>query len=112
MKYFSTSNATTALLIKKINDNNNIVEDATDMHGVIPSANEIDTPTVAATLAKRLRLIQTIQQNDCAPKRTHNTVPLGHDVQPTKVPKPNPQASLNTSSQTAPTNTPGYRANS
>jgi hypothetical protein len=77
-----------------INENNNIVEDATDMHGVIPSANEIDTPTVAATLATRLRMIQTIQQNDGAPKRTHNTVPLGHNVQPTKVPKPNPQASL------------------
>ncbi len=82
------------------------------MHGVIPSANEIDTPTVAATLATRLRMIQTIQQNDGAPRRTHNTVPLGHNVQPTKVPKPNPQANLNTSSQAASTNTPGYRASS
>ena len=68
-----------------INANNNIVEDAIDMHGVIPSANEIATPTVEATLAPRLRVIQTIQQNDVAPKRTHNTVPLEHNVQPTKV---------------------------
>jgi hypothetical protein len=110
-----------------INENNNIVEDATDMHGVIPSANEIVIPTVVANPAMRLRMVQNILPNDIAPKRTHSTVPLGHNVQPTKVPKPNPQASLSTSSQAAPAPepfsrmtlhqqnaylTPGYRANS
>ena len=96
-----------------INDDENIVEDAIHMQlddgansssavvtapvGGIPTATPIDTPTVGATPAMRLRMIQTIQQsNDSATKRTHNnTVPIGHTVHPSKVPKMNPQGNLN-----------------
>ncbi len=99
-----------------INDDENIVEDAIhmqldgdansppavmtapDMRGGIPTATAIDTPTVGATLAMRLSRVKTIQDvNDGATKRTHNnTVPLGYKVHPSKVPKTNPQANLNT----------------
>jgi hypothetical protein len=52
----------------------------------------------------RLRMVQNIQPNDSATKRTHNTtVPAGHTVHPSKVPKPNPQANLSSSSIAAPT---------
>jgi hypothetical protein len=63
-----------------------------------------------ATPAVRLRIIENILPNDIALKRTHSTVPPGLTVQPSKVQKPNPQASLNSSNNVAPT--PGYRANS
>ncbi len=92
------------------------VRTATDMRGGIPSATVIDTPTVVATPAMRLRMVQNILPNDSATKRTHNTtVPSGHTVHPYKVPKPNPQASLNPSSNAASTQntftgmaTPGF----
>ena len=90
-----------------INDDEHIVEDtlrmqidgdanstpavmtAPGMRGGIPTANAIDTPTVVATAAVRLRMIQTIQQsNDSATKRTHNTtVPPGNIVHSSKVEK-------------------------
>jgi hypothetical protein len=92
-----------------INGNDNIIEgavitapavetapDTRDLRGCIPSANEIATPTVEAVPAPRFRVIQTIQQNDSALKRTHINVPLGHNVQPPKVPKPNPKVSMHT----------------
>jgi hypothetical protein len=123
LEYLKSHNG---IVDQPINDNDGIIEEAVrtapavetapdtrDLRGGIPSANEIATPTVEATLATRFRMIQTIQQNEGAPKRTHSTtVPPGHTVHPTKVPKPNPQASLSTSSHAAPTNTPGYRASS
>ena len=93
-----------------INDNNYTVDDTTDMHGIIPSATAIDTPNVAATPVRPPRLIQSILTHDVAPKRTHNSVPSGQNVPPNKVPKPNPQASLNMSNSSA--STPGYVANS
>ncbi len=70
---------------------------APDTLGGIPTATPIDTPTVDATPTMRLRMIQTIQQsNDSAAKRVHNnTVPPGHRVHPSKVPKMNPQGNLN-----------------
>ncbi len=74
---------------------------ASDMRGGIPTATVVDTPTVGATLAMRLSMVQTIIQdaNDGAIKRAHNTnVSLGHMVHPSKVPKLNPQANLNPSS--------------
>jgi hypothetical protein len=112
-----------------INENNNIVEDAVrtapdtgDLRGCIPSANEIDIRTVAANRAISLRMIQNILPNDSALKRTHNTVPPGHVVHPSKVQKPNPQASLNSSNDVAHQQdtfnrmsaygSPGYMANS
>jgi hypothetical protein len=80
------------------------VRTAPDMRGGIPSANAIDTPTVTATPAMRLRMVQTIQQqNESANKRAHDTtVSPEHRVHPSKVPKPNPQANLNPSSNAAP----------
>ena len=71
---------------------------APDMRGGIPTATAIDTPTVNATATKHLRMVVNIlDSNDSATKRTHNnTVPLGHKVHPSKVPKMNPQANLNT----------------
>jgi hypothetical protein len=46
---------------------------APDMRGGIPTANAIDTPTVGATPAMRLSMIQTIQDtNDSATKRARN----------------------------------------
>jgi hypothetical protein len=69
-----------------INGNNNIIEesvmtapavgtatDTRDLRGCIPTANEIDTPTVAATPTMRLRMVQNILPNDSAPKLTHST---------------------------------------
>ena len=97
-----------------INDDENIVEDAihtqlddgassssagvTAPVGDIPTATPIDTPTVGATPAMRLRMIQTIQQsNDSATKRTHNnTVPTGHTVHPSKVQRMSSQGNLST----------------
>jgi hypothetical protein len=99
-----------------INDDENIVEDAIhmqldgdansppgvmtapDMRGGIPTPTAIDTPTVDATPTTRLRMIaNNLDSNDSATKRTHNnTVPLGHKVHPSKVPRTNPQANLNT----------------
>jgi hypothetical protein len=114
-----------------INENNHIIEDALDMHmigyannapavrtapdtrelrGCIPSANEIDTPTVVANPAMRSRMIQNILPNDSAPKRMHNTtVPPGHTVHPSKVQKPNPQITFNRMSAQG---AQGYMANS
>jgi hypothetical protein len=105
---------------ESINDDEQIVEDAMgmqidgdanstpavrtapDMRGGIPSANTIDTLTVAATPAMRLRMAQNILPNDSATKRTHNTtVPPGHTIHPSKVQKQNPQANLNTNSNSA-----------
>ncbi len=71
---------------------------APDMRGGIPTATAIDTPTVNATATKHLRMVVNIlDSNDSATKRTHNnTVPLGHKVHPSKVPRTNPQGNLNT----------------
>jgi hypothetical protein len=106
LEYLKSHNG---IVDQPINGNDNIIEDAVvtaqavetapdtrDLSGCIPSANEIATPTVDVNLAVRFRLIQTIPQNDGAPKRTHNNVPLGPNVQPSKVPKPNPQVSMHT----------------
>jgi hypothetical protein len=140
LEYLKSHNG---IVDQPINENKNVVEDALDMHmfgdantapavrtapdtrdlrGCIPSANEIDTPTVAANRAISLRMIQNILPNDIALKRTHNTVPPGHIVHPSKVQKPNPQASLNTSNNVASTQdtfnrmsahgSQGYMANS
>jgi hypothetical protein len=144
LEYLKSHNG---IVDQPINGNENIIEgavitapavetapDTRDLRGCIPSANKIATPTVEAVPAPRFRVIQTIQQNDSALKRTHINVPLGHDVQQSKVPKPNPQASLSINSQAAPApepfsrmtlhqqnafmrdhhscNSPGYRATS
>ncbi len=74
------------------------VKTAPDMRGGIPSANAIDTPTVVAIPAMRLRMVQNILTNDSATKQS---VPPGHTVHPFKVPKPNPQANLSPSSNAA-----------
>jgi hypothetical protein len=80
------------------------VRTAPDMRGGISSANAIDTPTVAATPAMRLRMVQNLLSNDSATKRTHNTtVPPGHTVHPSKVQNSNPQANLSPSSNAAST---------
>ena len=76
---------------------------AANMRGGIPSANPIDTPTVNATLAPRMRVIENILTNDSAPKRTHNTVPPVDANHPFKVQRVNPQASLSSSNNVAPT---------
>jgi hypothetical protein len=82
------------------------VRTAPDMRGGIPSANPIDTTTVAATPTPRLRMVQNLLTNDQASKRTHNTsVHTGHTVHPSKVQKMNPQANLNASSGVSPTQT-------
>ena len=53
------------------------VRTAPDMRGGIPSANAIDTPTVTATPAMRLRMVQNIQQqNESANKRAHDTAAM------------------------------------
>ncbi len=42
-------------------------------------------------------VVNILDSNDSATKRTHNnTVPLGHKVHPSKVPRTNPQGNLNT----------------
>ncbi len=68
------------------------------MRGGIPTATAIDTNTVNATATKHLRMVVNILDlNDSATKRTHNyTVPLGHKVRPSKVPRTNTQGNLST----------------
>ena len=114
LEYLKSHNG---IVDQPINDNDGIIEgaiktapavesapDTRDLRGCIPSANEIDIPTVVAKPAMRLRMVQNILTNDSAPKRTHSTtVPPGHTVHPSKVPRPNPQASLNPSSNAAST---------
>jgi hypothetical protein len=74
---------------------------AANMRGGIPSANPIDTPTVNATLAPRLRMVQNILDNE-PPRLMHNTsAHAGHTVHPSKVQRLNPQVNLNTSSTAA-----------
>ena len=71
------------------------------MRGGIPSANPIDTPTVNATLAPRIRMVQNILDNE-PPRPMHNTsAHVGHTVHPSKVQRLNPQVNLNTSSTAA-----------
>ena len=85
-----------AYSMQEYEDTNDVstVRTAPDMRGGIPSANAIDTPTVTATPAMRLRMVQNIQQrNESANKRAHDTtVPPGHAVPLSKVPKPNPSS--------------------
>ncbi len=101
LEYLKSHNG---IVDQPINDNDNIIEDTVrtapavgtapntrNLRGCIPSANEIDTPTVVAKPAMRLRMVQNILTNDSAPKRTHSTtVSPGHTVHPSKVPKQNP----------------------
>jgi hypothetical protein len=116
LEYLKSHNG---IVDQPINGNDNIIEgavltapavqtapDTRDLGGCIPSANKIATPTVEAVPAPRFRVIQTIQQNDSALKRTHINVPLGHNVQPPKVQKTNPQANLSMNSQAAPAPVP------
>ncbi len=88
LEYLKSHNG---IVDQPINEDEHIVEDATrmqidgdtnstpavrtapDMRGGIPSATAIDTPTVVATPAMRLRMVQNILPNDSATKRTHNT---------------------------------------
>jgi hypothetical protein len=75
---------------------------ASNMRGGIPSANPIDAPTVTATPAPRLRMVQNLLTDDQASRLAHNTsVHVGHTVHPSKVQKVNHQASLNSSSNAA-----------
>ena len=69
------------------------VATAPDMCGGIPTATAIDTPTVNATATRHLRqIVNILDSNDSATKRTHNhTVPLGHRIHPSKVPRTNAQ---------------------
>jgi len=74
---------------------------AANMRGGIPSANPIDTPTVNATPAPRLRMVQNILDNE-PPRPMHNAnAQIGHSVHPSKVQRLNPQVNLNTSSTAA-----------
>ena len=74
---------------------------AANMRGGIPSANPIDTPTVNATPAPRLRMVQNILDNE-PPRPMHNaSAHVGHTVHPSKVQRLNPQVNLNTSSTAA-----------
>ncbi len=55
---------------------------AANMRGGIPSANPIDTPTVNATPAPRLRMVQNKLDNE-PPRLAHNTsAHIGHTVHP------------------------------
>jgi hypothetical protein len=113
LEYLKSHNG---IVDQPINDDENIVEDAfhmqldggtnnpsavvtaPDMRGGIPTATAIDTPTVNATATRHLRqIVNILDSNDSATKRTHNyTVPLGHKVHPSKVPRTNTQGNLST----------------
>ena len=101
LEYLKSHNG---IVDQPINGNDDIIEgavrtapavgtapDTRDLRGCIPTANEIDIPTVVAKPTMRLRMVQNILPNDSAHKRTHSTtVPPGHTVHPSKVPKQNP----------------------
>ena len=67
---------------------------APDVSGSFTTAIAADTHTVNAFATRHLQQAINIHNtNDSATKRTHNnTVPIGHTVHPSKVPKMNPQA--------------------
>ena len=113
LEYLKSHNG---IVDQPINDDEDIVEDAVhmqldegansssavvtapNMRGGIPTATAIDTRTVNATATRHLhQVMNLLDTKDIATKRTHNnTVPLGHMVHPSKVPKMNPQGNLNT----------------
>jgi hypothetical protein len=86
LEYLKSHNG---IVDQPINDDENIVEDAVHVQS------DVGASSSSAVATAPNMPIQDV--NDSATKRTHNnTVPLGHKVHPSKVPKMNPQGNLNT----------------